>query len=242
MLFVCFFVSLFRCRIRDLLRQNGQLPDGIDTLRLPKRLQRYIDLMEEIEGPDNKSDDTKNIDKPTTSKKGKHVRIVVDDDKAKKETATTTATTTTTTSLVSESVAEKCNIKSSSSTPTIDSRSSSSDTDSGSYNITTEPDTDAVSARFAEIVLPSISISPADAIDNEPLVSDKDTTIATDSSSTSDIPIAVSVASSPNTTDITAASTSETTPTIDCIPKAEDETSASSDTSTTVVIDKPFSL
>ena len=39
----------YRCRIRDLLRHNGQLPDGIDTLRLPKRLQRYIDLMEELE-------------------------------------------------------------------------------------------------------------------------------------------------------------------------------------------------
>ncbi|KAI9584460.1 uncharacterized protein LOC119635123 [Glossina fuscipes] len=48
---------LCRCRIRDLLRSNGQLPEGIDTLRLPRRLQRYIDLMEEIEGPETSNDD-----------------------------------------------------------------------------------------------------------------------------------------------------------------------------------------
>ncbi|XP_067617259.1 uncharacterized protein stops [Eurosta solidaginis] len=50
---------LCRCRIRDLLRQNCQLPNGIDTLRLPRRLQRYIDLMEELEGP-QKNDDAEN--------------------------------------------------------------------------------------------------------------------------------------------------------------------------------------
>lgn len=61
----------FSCRIRDLLRNNGQLPDGIDTLRLPRRLQRYIDLMEEIEGPENKDNDTKDDDYPTTSRKAK---------------------------------------------------------------------------------------------------------------------------------------------------------------------------
>lgn len=38
---------LCRCRIRDLLRATHQLPDGIDTLRLPRKMQRYIDLMEE---------------------------------------------------------------------------------------------------------------------------------------------------------------------------------------------------
>lgn len=37
------------CRIRDILRERYQLPNGIDTLRLPKRLQRYIDLTEELE-------------------------------------------------------------------------------------------------------------------------------------------------------------------------------------------------
>lgn len=37
------------CRIRDILREHNQLPNGIDTLRLPKRLQRYIDLTEELE-------------------------------------------------------------------------------------------------------------------------------------------------------------------------------------------------
>ncbi|XP_036324068.1 uncharacterized protein LOC118737584 isoform X1 [Rhagoletis pomonella] len=47
---------LCRCRIRDLLRQNCQLPGGIDTLRLPRRLQRYIDLMEELEGPQKEND------------------------------------------------------------------------------------------------------------------------------------------------------------------------------------------
>ncbi|XP_030369643.1 uncharacterized protein LOC115620517 [Scaptodrosophila lebanonensis] len=41
---------LCRCQIRDLLRERNQLPNGIDTLRLPKRLQRYIDLTEELEG------------------------------------------------------------------------------------------------------------------------------------------------------------------------------------------------
>ncbi|XP_017874100.1 PREDICTED: uncharacterized protein LOC108621346 [Drosophila arizonae] len=41
---------LCRCRIRDVLREHNQLPNGIDTLRLPKRLQRYIDLTEELDG------------------------------------------------------------------------------------------------------------------------------------------------------------------------------------------------
>nr|XP_036213375.1 uncharacterized protein LOC106617726 [Bactrocera oleae]XP_036213376.1 uncharacterized protein LOC106617726 [Bactrocera oleae] len=51
---------LCRCRIRDLLRRNCQLPDGIDTLRLPRRLHRYIDLMEELEGPQKEDDDENN--------------------------------------------------------------------------------------------------------------------------------------------------------------------------------------
>ncbi|XP_065365030.1 uncharacterized protein stops [Calliphora vicina] len=56
---------LCRCRIRDLLRSNGQLPDGIDTLRLPRRLQRYIDLMEEIEETkDNNENDNECSKKP----------------------------------------------------------------------------------------------------------------------------------------------------------------------------------
>ncbi|XP_075148003.1 SOCS domain-containing protein stops isoform X2 [Haematobia irritans] len=76
---------LCRCRIRDLLRNNGQLPDGIDTLRLPRRLQRYIDLMEEIEGPENKDNDTKDDDYPTTSSKAKSKeRKKCDDNNAKK--------------------------------------------------------------------------------------------------------------------------------------------------------------
>lgn len=33
-----------------MLREHNQLPNGIDTLRLPKRLQRYIDLTEELDG------------------------------------------------------------------------------------------------------------------------------------------------------------------------------------------------
>ncbi|SPP80829.1 uncharacterized protein LOC117583035 isoform X3 [Drosophila guanche] len=41
---------LCRCCIRDVLREHNQLPNGIDTLRLPMRLQRYIDLTEELEG------------------------------------------------------------------------------------------------------------------------------------------------------------------------------------------------
>ena len=54
------FSTCCRCRIRDLLRRNCQLPDGIDTLRLPRRLHRYIDLMEELEGPQKEDDDENN--------------------------------------------------------------------------------------------------------------------------------------------------------------------------------------
>ncbi|KAI8046145.1 hypothetical protein M5D96_002345 [Drosophila gunungcola] len=54
---------LCRCCIRDVLREHNQLPNGIDTLRLPKRLQRYIDLTEELEGPEaQKSEDDQNGD------------------------------------------------------------------------------------------------------------------------------------------------------------------------------------
>lgn len=54
------FSTCCRCRIRDLLRHNCQLPDGIDTLRLPRRLHRYIDLMEELERPQKEDDDENN--------------------------------------------------------------------------------------------------------------------------------------------------------------------------------------
>ncbi|XP_046805422.1 uncharacterized protein LOC111681611 [Lucilia cuprina] len=60
---------LCRCRIRDLLRNNGQLPNGIDTLRLPRRLQRYIDLMEEIE---ETKDNNENNDNNCNKKKSKN--------------------------------------------------------------------------------------------------------------------------------------------------------------------------
>ncbi|KAM7362264.1 SOCS domain-containing protein stops [Cochliomyia hominivorax] len=62
---------LCRCRIRDLLRSNGQLPDGIDTLRLPRRLQRYIDLMEEIEETkdNNENEDNNDCNKKSRKKK-----------------------------------------------------------------------------------------------------------------------------------------------------------------------------
>ncbi|XP_011295953.1 uncharacterized protein LOC101890633 isoform X1 [Musca domestica] len=66
---------LCRCRIRDLLRHNGQLPDGIDTLRLPRRLQRYIDLMEEIEGPDKDKDNDDDDDFPTTSRASQKKKV-----------------------------------------------------------------------------------------------------------------------------------------------------------------------
>ncbi|XP_059218998.1 uncharacterized protein LOC106087842 isoform X2 [Stomoxys calcitrans] len=79
---------LCRCRIRDLLRNNGQLPDGIDTLRLPRRLQRYIDLMEEIEGPEKKDNDTDD-NYPTTSSKAKSKAMRSD----AKKPATTMPTT-----------------------------------------------------------------------------------------------------------------------------------------------------
>lgn len=35
-----------RCTIREILRVNYQLPRGIEKLRLPRHLQRYVDLME----------------------------------------------------------------------------------------------------------------------------------------------------------------------------------------------------
>lgn len=58
-----------------MLRSNGQLPEGIDTLRLPRRLQRYIDLMEEIEGPETSnndgSDDVKDLVKQVAMRKPK---------------------------------------------------------------------------------------------------------------------------------------------------------------------------
>ncbi|XP_017122581.1 uncharacterized protein LOC108142952 isoform X1 [Drosophila elegans] len=60
---------LCRCCIRDVLREHNQLPNGIDTLRLPKRLQRYIDLTEELEGPEAQDlEDDQNGDqgKPAT--------------------------------------------------------------------------------------------------------------------------------------------------------------------------------
>ncbi|XP_039495918.1 uncharacterized protein LOC120454579 isoform X1 [Drosophila santomea] len=50
---------LCRCCIRDVLRMHNQLPNGIDTLRLPKRLQRYIDLTEELEGPEAQDNEDK---------------------------------------------------------------------------------------------------------------------------------------------------------------------------------------
>ncbi|KAJ6640084.1 hypothetical protein Bhyg_12833, partial [Pseudolycoriella hygida] len=37
---------LCRCTIRDILRKNNQLPKGINSLRLPKTLRKYIDLMD----------------------------------------------------------------------------------------------------------------------------------------------------------------------------------------------------
>ncbi|XP_016973799.1 uncharacterized protein LOC108040727 isoform X2 [Drosophila rhopaloa] len=59
---------LCRCCIRDVLREHNQLPNGIDTLRLPKRLQRYIDLTEELEGPEAQDPEEQNKDqgKPAT--------------------------------------------------------------------------------------------------------------------------------------------------------------------------------
>ncbi|XP_070138178.1 uncharacterized protein stops isoform X2 [Drosophila bipectinata] len=52
---------LCRCGIRDVLRNHNQLPNGIDTLRLPKRLQRYIDLTEELEGPESRGPDSESV-------------------------------------------------------------------------------------------------------------------------------------------------------------------------------------
>ncbi|XP_037026489.1 uncharacterized protein LOC119067538 [Bradysia coprophila] len=39
---------LCRCTIRDILRNNSQLPNGINKLKLPKTLKRYIDMMEDV--------------------------------------------------------------------------------------------------------------------------------------------------------------------------------------------------
>ncbi|XP_017034172.1 uncharacterized protein stops isoform X1 [Drosophila kikkawai] len=61
---------LCRCTIRDILRQHHQLPNGIDTLRLPKRLQRYIDLTEELEGPAVESEKP-DVPKPASAARAK---------------------------------------------------------------------------------------------------------------------------------------------------------------------------
>lgn len=44
----CSFVVFCRCTIRENLRTNYQLPSGINTLKVPNNLQRYIDLMDWI--------------------------------------------------------------------------------------------------------------------------------------------------------------------------------------------------
>jgi ankyrin repeat and SOCS box protein 17 len=38
---------LFRCAVREELRKNFQLPNGITSLKIPKALKRYVDLMQE---------------------------------------------------------------------------------------------------------------------------------------------------------------------------------------------------
>lgn len=38
--------SSYRCTIRENLRANYQLPSGINMLKVPKSLKRYIDLMD----------------------------------------------------------------------------------------------------------------------------------------------------------------------------------------------------
>ncbi|EDW53602.1 GM12102 [Drosophila sechellia] len=62
---------LCRCCIRDVLRMHNQLPNGIDTLRLPKRLQRYIDLTEELEGPEAQDTEDKDQQREKSSAKCK---------------------------------------------------------------------------------------------------------------------------------------------------------------------------
>ncbi|EDW82984.2 uncharacterized protein Dwil_GK22556 [Drosophila willistoni] len=59
---------LCRCRIRDVLRQHNQLPNGIDTLRLPNRLQRYIDLTEELDGPGSQQEERTESNKARNNK------------------------------------------------------------------------------------------------------------------------------------------------------------------------------
>lgn len=44
--FFVFFDVFCRCTIRESLRTNYQLPSGINTLKVPNNLQRYIDLMD----------------------------------------------------------------------------------------------------------------------------------------------------------------------------------------------------
>lgn len=46
--FWCFLFVFCRCTIRENLRTNYQLPSGINTLKVPNNLQRYIDLMDWI--------------------------------------------------------------------------------------------------------------------------------------------------------------------------------------------------
>lgn len=36
-----------RCAVREALRQNFQLPNGINSLKIPRALKRYVDLLQE---------------------------------------------------------------------------------------------------------------------------------------------------------------------------------------------------
>lgn len=50
--------SIFRCAIREELRRNFQLPEGIKLLKIPRALKRYVDLLQDWNCP-NKSGDIK---------------------------------------------------------------------------------------------------------------------------------------------------------------------------------------
>ncbi|XP_073816066.1 SOCS domain-containing protein stops isoform X2 [Musca autumnalis] len=179
---------LCRCRIRDLLRHNGQLPDGIDTLRLPRRLQRYIDLMEEIEGPDKDKDNDDDDDYPTTSKASQkkktakksipRVKVLTAIEEEEKPTTSLAAASTTPLEVIEATVTETV-------TTTEDSdvvKETNTSTELPTTNTTTTDTTLVGQASELDQQLQTISIAEVkiDATDSPPSsLSDEDTTTTT---------------------------------------------------------------
>ncbi|TMW48278.1 hypothetical protein DOY81_006648, partial [Sarcophaga bullata] len=168
---------LCRCRIRDLLRSNGQLPDGIDTLRLPRRLQRYIDLMEEIEDTETNNDkNNDNVNKKSgKTKTAKETEAKNRNTKKKQVTFTTdcatatavsktktTAKTTTTTPIAIAIATDSTSNNETTTGASSSSSSSSSQAITIPITIITEDTTSSLipSGNAEAVALASLSLSP----------------------------------------------------------------------------------